>query len=533
MTEPEDENENVELGYNVETRSAVLEFRESEEDGYLEGIAVPYGQVANIGGKFQERFEAGSVEPEETVWLYRDHKTPIGHVIEAEHRAEGLWIRAKLALSDLAKDTLTLLRNGALNSLSVGFVPQETRDEDGVRVVTRARLREVSVVAKPAYSLATVLHVREDTTDREPVAITKENPVSDNTDSAAELATEVRGALEEMEQRLSMLATPAPAVEKVETRSVGQIAQALVANDADTVEYVNEVQSRAYTGGTSADSPIKDAWVGDLTRIFDASSGVLSSIFVSGALPEKGMNVEFAKLASNTVTVEEQLEEGDDLAFGKVTLTTDNAPVKTYGGYTQLTVQEIRRSTLPILDRHFEAMAVAAGKRKKIELRTFFNTVRAAQVTASNTVALGEGLDDVTAVQWADLIVDAAIKYEAKNADFDALVVSPAVFKHLNTLTMSGDKVFKVADANTLGTLNIRGLTGNLAGVPVVCDTGATGSLATFINGRAIRQFNNGIVNLQDDNIINLTKTFSVYYFEALADEQPDLIVPVVIPAAD
>jgi hypothetical protein len=45
MTEPEDENENVELGYNVETRSAVLEFRESEEDGYLEGIAVPMGRL--------------------------------------------------------------------------------------------------------------------------------------------------------------------------------------------------------------------------------------------------------------------------------------------------------------------------------------------------------------------------------------------------------------------------------------------------------------------------------------------------------
>jgi hypothetical protein len=293
------------------------------------------------------------------------------------------------------------------------------------------------------------------------------------------------------------------------------------------------VQSRAYTGGTSADSPIKDAWVGDLTNIFDASSGVLSAIFAKGALPEKGMNVEFAKLLTNTVQVQEQEAEGDDLAFGKVTLTTDNAPVKTYGGYTQLTVQEIRRSTLPILDRHFEAMAVAAGKRKKATLRTFFGTVRAAQVTASNVVTLGEGLDDATAVHWANAVVDAAIAYEAKNTTFDALVVSPAVFTALNSLTITGDKVFQVASSNTLGSLNLPGLTGSLAGVPVVVDTGATGSVATFINGRAIRQYNNGIVSLQDENIINLSKTFSVYYFEALADEQPDLIVPLVIPAND
>jgi len=355
------------------------------------------------------------------------------------------------------------------------------------------------------------------------------------TDSQNVDLTEVRAEIEEVRQELAMLPERlAPKAEpKVETRSAAEIAKAIVNQDEATVAYVNEVQNRAYTGGTSADSPIKDAWIGDLTNIFDSSSGVLSAIFSQEALPETGMSVEFGRLASNTVQVQEQVNEGDDLAFGKVTLETDNAPVKTYGGYTQLTVQEIRRSTLPILNRHFEAMAVAAGARKKATLRAFFNTVRAAQVTASNVVTLGEGLDDVTANQWADLIVDAAIKYEGKNADFDALVVSPAVFKHFNSLNTSSNKVFEVANGNQFGTLNLRGLTGNLAGVPVVADTGATGSLATFVNGRAIRQYNNGIVSLQDENIINLSKTFSVYYFEALADVEPGLIVPVVIPAND
>lgn len=346
--------------------------------------------------------------------------------------------------------------------------------------------------------------------------------------------TEVRNEIEELRQAVSMLpAAAAPVTEKVETRSVGEIVKALVDRDADTIAYVSEVQERAYTGGTSADSPIKDAWTGDLTRIFDASSGVLASIFVTGNLPETGMNVEFAELATNTVAFDEQVAEGDDLSFGKVTLTTRTAPVKTYGGYTQLTHQEIKRSSLPILNRHFEAMAVEAGKRKKVELRAEFNTVRAAQVTAGNVVTLGEGLDDVTAVQWADLVVDAAIAYEAKDATFDALVVSPAVFKHLNSLVISGDKVFRVASANTLGSLNLPGLTGDLAGVTVVCDTGATGSVATFINGRALRQYESGIVSLQDENIINLSKTFSAYKFGAIAAEIPGFIVPVVIPAND
>lgn len=516
----------------LEIRNADLEYREDSESGYLEGIAVPYGQVANIGGQFQERFDVDSVEPEGTVWLYHQHKDPIGVVERSEHRAEGFWIRAKLALSDLAKTTREQLINGALNSLSVGFVAQEQRDEDGIRVITRARLREVSVVAKPAYSLATVLSIREDSTDR--TSVTNHKEESEMTDSMEVDLTEVRSEIEELRQAVTMLpAQLAPAAAPaVETRSVAALAQAAVADgDTSAIEALNKVQERAYTGGTSADSPIKDAWVADLTNIFDNSSGVLARIFKTGTLPEKGMGLEYARLASNTIRVEEQVNEGDDLAFGKITLTTERVPVKTYGGYTQLTVQEIRRSTLPILDRHFEAMAVAAGARKKATLRSFFNTVRAEQVTAGNTVELGAGLDDATSVDWANAIVGAAIAYEAKNATFDALVVSPDVFIALNSLTESGDKVFKVASDNTLGSLNLPGLTGSLAGVSVVVDTGATGNSATFINGRAIRQFNNGVVSLQDDNIINLTKTFSVYYFEALADEQPDLIVPVVIGA--
>lgn len=510
---------------DLEVREAAIEYREDAESGYLEGIAVPYGQTADIGGQFQERFAPASVEPEGTVWLYHQHKTPIGVVEATEHRAEGFWIRARLALSDLAKSTREQLQNGALRALSVGFVPQETRDEDGVRVITRARLREVSVVAKPAYTLATVLHVREETTpDREPVNThPKEETVTD-TASNADL-NEVRGEIEELRQAVTMLpATLTPQPEQVETRSVGEIAQAIVAGDEATIEYVNEMQARAYTGGTSADSPIKDAWGRDLTEIFDASSGVLSRIFATGALPEKGMNIEFARLKSNTVQVQEQENEGDDLATGKVTLETDTVPVKTYGGYTQLTVQEIRRSTLPILNRNFEAMAVAAGARKKATLRAFFNTVVAGQVAAGNTVELADAEDHL---DWADLIVDAAIAYEAQNATFDALVVSADVFKSLNRLTVSGDRVFKVAQANALGTLNLPGLTGDLAGVPVVADTGAAGRTAAFVNGRAIRQYNNGMVSLQDDNVINLTKSFSVYYFEALADELPELIVPV------
>lgn len=125
---------------DLETREAILEFREESEEGIVEGYAVPYGEVANIGGKYRESFARGAFEGSDEIKLYRDHKTIIGHVIETEDREAGLWVRARVALSDLGRDTLALLRSGALNRFSVGFVPVESRTENGVLVRAKAAL---------------------------------------------------------------------------------------------------------------------------------------------------------------------------------------------------------------------------------------------------------------------------------------------------------------------------------------------------------------------------------------------------------
>lgn len=47
-----------------------FELRADSEDGTVEGFAVPYGQVANIGGKFQEQFIRGAFDGSEDIKLY-------------------------------------------------------------------------------------------------------------------------------------------------------------------------------------------------------------------------------------------------------------------------------------------------------------------------------------------------------------------------------------------------------------------------------------------------------------------------------
>src|SRR5690606_9949700 len=144
---------------------------------------------------------------------------------------------------------------------------------------------------------------------------------------------------------------------------------------------------------------------------------------------------------------------------------------------------------------------------------------------------LGGALADSTAAHWIELLVDAAIKFETINLPPEALVTSPSVFKYLATLETEGKRVLRVAEGDSIGQINLPGLEGNLNGLLVACDTGKAGASAVFANGRALRQYDSAVVSLQDENVLNLSKDFSVYRYGAVADEIPAAVVPVKIPA--
>jgi uncharacterized protein len=511
----------------------------------ITGIAVPWNRAAQIGDWYWERFAPGSVQNSDDALLFWRHADPIGRITGNADLEDGWQVTARVSETSLGNDALTLARDGVVQQLSVGFEPggdYEVEERDGELPTitrTRVRVREVSLVPFGAYGDgATITEVRERPNPK------GESPMSETTTQAPDL-TEVRESIEDLERRMSTFVSrdEFDSTPKVDTRSAGQFLKDLVSGDRETIEAYNrsqehlhdELQHRAYTGGTSADAPIQDQWVGDLTRIFDASSGVLSSVFSTGTLPASGNVIEYGELLANTVQVTEQDDEGDDLDFGKVTLTTKTAPVKTYGGRTQLTMQAIERSTMPLLQRTLEAMAVAAGARKKAVLRAQFAatvTDRKAVATNGGVVVLGATLANAEAGHWEDALIEAAIRYDDENVAPEALIVSKTVFKKMRSLTVSGERVFRVAEGNASGTLNLPGMTGNLSGITVYLDKGQSGDEATFVNARAIRQYDSALVSLQDTNVVNLSRDFSVYRYGAVATEIPQFIVPVKLAAS-
>ncbi|SNS41530.1 hypothetical protein SAMN06309944_0162 [Micrococcales bacterium KH10] len=498
----------------LETRE--FEIREVNTDQReVSGIAVPYDTVTRIGGRwgYDETIARGAVQDSDDALLFWRHDEPIGKITAHEDRDDGWHITAKISETERGNEAYTLLRDGVIDKFSVGFESREHLEDSETGAITRTaiRVREVSLVPFPAYNDAAVSQVRH----KEETAPEKENTMTDKNPEI----TEIRETVEDLERQLATLGNERNDEPTIDTRSGGEVLKAIAAGDADTI--------RAYSGGTTADTVVKNGWVGDLTRLVEAGAGI-RGLFATGTLPSEGNFIEYGVLDTDTSEVSKQDDEGDDLAFGKVSVTTATAPVETFGGYTSLTRQEIERSSVAILDTALRGQAIASGKALNAAFRAFFAAQRAAQVTADNVVEIPETPDYM---DWLDAVVDAAEKYDDLGLTLDALVVSKDIFKAFNRFEgADGRPLFTVSGtgANTVGSLDVKGLKGDIANIPVVPNLKQAASGATFVNSLALRSYNSGAVQLQDENIINLSKDFSTYYYSALAAEIPAAIIPVV-----
>ncbi len=155
-----------------EIRSYVLdlEIREEENGGRtIYGIAVPYDKEQRIG-KDTEVFRKGAfaevIKAAHRVKLLRNHKSesPIGRATLLRETDEGLYAEFKVSKTREGDDALELVKDGALDQLSIGFVPIKNRKrEDGVIERIKAHLAEVSLVTFGAYGdYAMVDGVRSD-----------------------------------------------------------------------------------------------------------------------------------------------------------------------------------------------------------------------------------------------------------------------------------------------------------------------------------------------------------------------------------
>ena len=135
------------------------------------GVVVPFNERAEISdfsGSYTELFIRGSftrsiAERGHKIKLLATHdhrRFPIGKATSLVERDNGLHGAFAIPATAEGDDILTLVRDGVLDSFSVGFTPVRDRREGDVLVRTECAIREVSLVGMPAYEGASVAGIR-------------------------------------------------------------------------------------------------------------------------------------------------------------------------------------------------------------------------------------------------------------------------------------------------------------------------------------------------------------------------------------
>ncbi|WEX11938.1 HK97 family phage prohead protease [Chelativorans sp. AA-79] len=150
-----------------ERKYSSLDVEQVEADGTFSGYASLFGRV-DLGrdlverGAFSESITkrgAGGIR----MLFQHDPNQPIGAWREIREDERGLFVRGKLATGvGRAREVLELMRDGALDGLSIGFRSQQAVSEPrtGIRRIKKADLWEISVVTFPMLPEARVETVK-------------------------------------------------------------------------------------------------------------------------------------------------------------------------------------------------------------------------------------------------------------------------------------------------------------------------------------------------------------------------------------
>ena len=127
------------------------ELRAEGERG-IAGTALRFGTVADVGGRFKERFAPGSIELREPALVNREHRgtEPLA-VVQFTLNGEGLEVRADLPHGARQDAALADVHTGKLAGLSIEFRATGQRWIGGVREITAAVVTGVALCVSPVY----------------------------------------------------------------------------------------------------------------------------------------------------------------------------------------------------------------------------------------------------------------------------------------------------------------------------------------------------------------------------------------------
>ena len=139
-----------------------FELKELDEAGLFTGLASTYSSEPDLVGDVvaPQAFAKTLAGGNSTRPLLLSHKDPIG-TVKLSDTPQGLLCEGRLSLGvQTARDAYTLLKDGCLRSLSIGYSVVRDTMKGGVRHLLEVKLWEVSLCAVGANPEARIVAVK-------------------------------------------------------------------------------------------------------------------------------------------------------------------------------------------------------------------------------------------------------------------------------------------------------------------------------------------------------------------------------------
>ena len=485
----------------------------NEDRREISGKIVPLGtgEVGNTNlGAYT--FEVGSIEVGDVSKIkllsQHDMKKPIGRMIAAETRADGIYATFKLSRSTSGNDALVMAQEGLVTGLSIGAeIIASKPSRDGHTVVSAAKLKEVSLVTEPAFKSAQVLEIAaEEVIPAEETNTESETVVEETT--PVEATPVEAAAVEAARPTISAMAYSKPRLDFSAGKHLEMTIQAAMGSE-DARQYLAAAADTTDNAGlvpTRQLSTVINGLANSTRSNIDAIS--------RGALPDAGMSFQIPKITVMPgVTVEAEAGTIEDVDQNAAFVTVD---VKKYAGQQTFSVELLDRSN-PIFVT--ELMNNLAAQYAKVTDTAVNAAIIAGASLDATTVATYPTASELLGI----VARGAASVYNGTQGFARNIIMNTSQWSNVMTLNDAGRPIYNAqVPQNAGGVVAPTSVRGNVAGLDlfVTANTASTtdtdGSIL-IVNPDAYTWYESPTYQLRVDVVATGQVNIAMYGYGAIA----------------
>ena len=318
----------------------------------ISGIAVPYGVEATVSDGTTVRVLEGALPVDgkaPRLFMNHDSSSAIGIVSSRESTPDGMLFTAKISDTAQGNEAMTLMKDGVLDSVSIGITPTSfSYDEAGVMEIKAATWTELSIVAVPAFEgaqiteiAASIHHEPEETDNNEIQEPTEETTMSEVTEVVAAVEASIPTPLFASAKREPRLPSAGEFVSAMHTG--GEVAAAAQRVFADYRAYhKSPLEAAAGDNVLSNDAGIVPVPIlGPVFQDINYIAPVLNALGTR-AMPNGGNGATFIRPTWTThPTAAQQTNELDAVSATTAVIASNTVTKVTFAGQATLSYQVI------------------------------------------------------------------------------------------------------------------------------------------------------------------------------------------------